>query len=124
MIAAYAVAAFIAVLIAVFIREHWSRTHGPLKFVIAMGAQSKWQTRPPVMRMLADKELVGAVARALEEAGFASPKVLLFQGQPTMDLILDPGNTRTTLTELSVLLQAWPVRIEAFRGNRLPLRYH
>jgi hypothetical protein len=76
------------------------------------------------MHVLDDKELVGAVVRALEDARLGSPKVLLFQGQPTMDLLFDPGNTGVTLPELSLLLQSYPVRIQAIRGRRLPLRYH
>lgn len=107
MTAVYVVGAILAVLVAVLIWEHWSFTHAPIRFVIAVGSQSKWQTRPLLMRVVEDKELVGAVVHVLEEAGYAPPKVLLFQGQPTMDLLLDSDTPGTTSSQISDLLQTF-----------------
>ena len=117
------VAPFLAVLIAAFIWARWSSTHGQLRFIIAVGPRNRWRTRPLMMRLPEEKDLVGAVVRVLEEGGIRSPRVILFQGQPTMDLIVDSEDTGLTLPQISDLLQSWPVRIEAVRGRRMPLRY-
>jgi hypothetical protein len=123
MAAVYEVAAFLVVLIAILIWHEWRVKHSPLRFVIAVG-QGRWRTRPLLMRSIEDKELAESVARALEEGGFTPPKVLLFQGRPTMDLIFDPDKPGVTSAQLSDLLRGLPVRIESVRGETLPLRYH
>jgi len=124
MAAVYEVAAFLAVLIAVLIWQEWRFNQAPLRFVIAVGRQRWWRTRPLLMRSIEDKELAVSVARALEEGGFTPPKVLLFQGLPTMDLILEPEKPGVTASQLSDALRGFSVRIDGVRGDRLPMRYH
>lgn len=69
-----------------------------------------------------DLDRLTNVGDAITQAGLAAPKVALFRGEPTMDLLVETTEPRTTATLLSLVLADRDVRVAPL-GRKGDLAY-
>ena len=81
--------------------------------LIRVGGFRRFSTRPRLVAGEADLDLLKSVGRAVEQANLGAPKSVLFQGRPTMDLLLFASEPQATAQTLRVLLREWPVQVAA-----------
>ena len=112
----------LAVLFVVVAWREWRYYRLPVRYLIRTGGQRRWMTRPRVLRNKEEFARMGEVVERLEAAGLAPVKVCMFLGRPTMDLILEPNDR--TRKEIEAIVAGFDVRVDVFRRNVLPLRYH
>jgi hypothetical protein len=93
--------------------------------LVRVGPYKKWSTRPRLVRDEADLQLLREAGQAIENAGWGVPKAVLFQGQPTMDLVVPADDPRATADHLRRLLQELPVEVAALgrAGDLSYVRY-
>ena len=108
---------------ALAMRVRWRRHHSPIRFLIRLGPQSRWQTRPTLMETEEDVALAREVAALLEGAGLGRVEVCTFLHKPTMDLLLQPERTELSSSEIAQLLVGRKVIVETLHGGVKPTRY-
>jgi hypothetical protein len=85
----------------------------PLYTLVRAAAQPKWSTRPTFVRTQTDLDRLRQVTQAIVDAGFSSPKMLEFKGQPTMDLLVESSEPEETAAALRKALHHFELQVEA-----------
>ncbi len=108
--------------VAMFLLSRWRYTTAPVKFLVALGKQSRWRTHPRLMQTEEELALAREVAASLESAGHGHVRVALFMGKATMDLIVNPSSPEVSASVLQSAVGSRG-RVRAFRPGFRPLRY-
>jgi hypothetical protein len=110
---------FVAVL--VWERRRYRRAR--MNILIRLAPQSRWQTRPTLLRTESDLSFAKSVAESIESAGFGHVKVLMFLRRPTMDLLIEPPSDEVSTSAVEKVVGDRG-RVQVVRSGFLPLRYH
>ena len=112
-------------LLSVFAFAIWARYRRrslPDQVLVEVGGRKTWTTRPRRVRQPDELLLLKAIGAAIERSGAGAPKVLMFLGQPTMDLVVHAREADSVAAQLRVVLSEYPVVVSAV-GQRGALRW-
>jgi hypothetical protein len=76
----------------------------PLFVLVRVLPQATWTSRPTMVKSQPDLDRLTNIGEAISQAGLPAPKVALFRGEPTMDLLVETSDPKQTAALLSAAL--------------------
>lgn len=116
-------ALLLAPFVAILVWERRRYRAAPMRFLVRLGPQSRWQTRPTLLRTQDDLASARAIAESIESAGLGHVKVCTFLRSPTMDLLVEPSSPEVSNTAVQEVVGRRG-QVKIVREGFLPLRYH
>jgi hypothetical protein len=108
---------------AIFVWERRRYRAARMRFLIRLGPQFRWKTRPTLLRTQDDLVFARAIAESIESAGLGHVKVCTFLRRPTMDLLVEPSSPEVSNAAVQEVVGKRG-HVETVREGFLPLRYH
>jgi predicted LPLAT superfamily acyltransferase len=115
-------AAILTPFVAVLVWERRRYRRASVKILIRLGSQSRWQTRPTLVKTEDDLSFARTIAESIESAGLGHVKVCTFLRRPTMDLVVELASAEVTTSAVQKVV-GQRGRVEVVRNGFLPLRY-
>jgi hypothetical protein len=101
---------FIAFLLVLFVWDRRSRNRRQTSVLVAVGRRRAFSTRPPLLKEQ-DFAVIEQVRSVIDTIGLGPPKVLMFQGEPTLDMIIETDEPHGVIRQLKLMLANVPVQI-------------